>query len=208
MMSRVVATVSSACCVVLLSASVAAAQSSVFNGEFNTDVLGWNQLSAVTLTWDPTSDYASNPGSGSALVVNAQPGSANSGATQCVNGIQGGESYDLSAWLLAPTGQSASGHSLVFVWWYSQADCADFLSLGPGTAWLFTSDTWVEHSVQGEPAPPGAASAIVYLNVVKESNTPGSYQVSFDHVLFQVTGTIFIDGFDTGDHSVWSAVAP
>lgn len=207
-MSRIVAIILSAFGVVLLGVSVSSAQSLVVNGDFNQDVLGWTQLSAVTLTWDPTSDFENNPGSGSALVVNAQPGSSSSGVTQCVNWIPGGESYDLSAWLRAPTGQSADGHALVFVWWYSQADCTDFLASGPSTGWLFTSDDWVERSILGSPAPQDAASAVVYLNVVKESDTPGEYQVSFDRVFLNLTGAIFVDGFDSGEFSAWSAVVP
>ncbi len=207
MMSRLDAFITGVCAV-LLSASVASAQSQVFNGEFHTDVLGWNQLSAVTLAWDPASDYEGNPSSGSAVVVNAQPGTANSGVTQCVNGIHGGESYDLSAWFRAPTGQTADGHCLVFVWWYSQPNCSDWLDLGPGTGWVYTSDSWTDRSILETPAPPGAASAIVYLNIVKDSDQGGSYQAWFDHVLLQPTGTIFIEGFDTGHTLAWSTIVP
>lgn len=207
-MSRVHAVVSGAVGVALLSATMTAAQGLIANGEFDIDVSGWTELSAVFLTWDSTSDYQNAPGSGSALIVNAQPGSSNSGATQCVNWIVGGESYDLSAWLRAPTGQTADGHALVFVWWYSQADCVEFSSPGPATGWLYTSDSWVERSVEGSPAPQDAKSAVVYLNVVKESANPGEYQVSFDHVLIKLTGAIFVDGFEGGDFGNWSNVVP
>jgi hypothetical protein len=190
----------------VLATPMAAAQNLVVNGDFDNDVDGWTELS-IPLSWDPTSDYQNSPESGSALIVNAGPGS-NSGAVQCINGIVAGEAYELSAWLRAPTGQSGQGNGGVFVWWYVVPNCGGSQTAGPVTGYITTSDSWVEVVAPIEEAPPGTQSAIVYLNNKKTSSTSEEYRVSFDHVLFTAGGVIFADGFEAGDTSAWSATVP
>lgn len=171
--------------VAVLCVSLATAQNLVVNGDFDTDVDGWTQLSGgITLSWDGTSDYEGEPNSGSAMVLNSASVSSNSGATRCVEGIIGNESYDLSGWLKAPTGQSADGNARVFVWWYTQPGCTGAQSSGPATPFFTTSDDWVFQEASSVQAPLESRSATVYLNVAKTSNSPGEYLVSFDHVSF------------------------
>ena len=190
----------------VLTMPMAAAQNLVVNGDFDNDVDGWTELS-IPLSWDPTSDYQNSPASGSALIVNAIP-FGNSGATQCVSGIIGGETYHLSAWLRAPTGQNAEGMAGVFVWWWTGSNCGGSMSIGPATAYIFTSNSWVELVAPSEQAPPGTQSGTVYLNNQNKSSTPGAYSASFDHVLLAASGVIFSDGFESGDTSAWSATVP
>ncbi len=206
-MSRMVARMAAAVCVAVLGASLAAAQNLVVNADFHGDVSGWTQLSDVTLSWDGSSDYQNQPGSGSAEILNEAAGTANSGAIQCIDGIVGGESYDLSAWLRAPTGQTGEGHATVFVWWYTQPGCSGTMSSGPITPWLYTSDSWVELDGGSGDSPLSVQSALVYLNIYKTS-VPGEYRVSYDHVVFERTGLIFADGFEEGDLMAWSVTMP
>ena len=206
-MVTLVARVSIAIGVAMMVASVAAAQNLVVNGDFDNDVSGWTEMSSILLSWDPTSDYQDSPESGSALIVNADLW-ANSGAVQCINGIVAGEAYGLSAWLRAPTGQIGQGTGGVFVWWYVVPDCGGSQTAGPATAYITTSDSWVEVVAPSEQAPPGTQSAIVYLNNAKTSSTPGEYRVYYDHVLLTAGGAIFSDGFESGDTSAWSATVP
>jgi len=175
--------VSAAVGVAVLGVSLAAAQNLVDNGDFDTDVGGWTQLSGgITLSWDGTSDYQGQPASGSAMILNSASGQSNSGVTQCIEGIIGSESYELSAWLKAPTGQSADGNARVFMWWYTGPGCTGTQSLGPTTPFFNTSDDWVLQEAAGVQAPLESQSATVYLNVAKTSEVPGEYMVSFDHV--------------------------
>ncbi len=205
-MSRLVARVAGVVFVTVLGASLAVGQNLVTNGEFDTGVAGWTEFSAVTLSWDSQEDYAGQPGSGSALIVNDNLGQSNSGATQCVEAIVGGESYILSTWLLAPSGQqSAQGSAKVFVWWYSEAGCTGYLGQGPATSYITTSDVWVERVGPAGMAPTGTQSAIVYLNNAKTSDTPGVYRVWYDHVVLRNADEIFSDGFESGSLSAWSS---
>ncbi len=182
-MRSMAARVSAMMAVAVLGVSLSAAQNLVANGDFDTDVDGWTNMGGgITLSWDGTSDYDGQPNSGSARVLNDYPEASSSGVTHCVEDIFGNESYDLSAWLKAPTGQSAVGSSSVFVWWYTEPGCTGVQSSGPSTQYFFTSDDWVFHEAPQVQAPLEARSATVYLSVRKESDGPGEYMVSFDHV--------------------------
>jgi len=175
----------------------------VVNGDFDTSVAEWTELS-IPLSWDP-SDYQANPTSGSALILNNASLAANSGAIQCVDGIVGGQAYRLSAWLRVPTGQTGSGQTRVFVWWYSQPGCTGTWLEESSTPYITTSDTWNEVIAGSAAAPVTAQSAVVYLNCNKQTET-GTYQAVFDHVVFQpLGGAIFADGFESGGVSAWSA---
>lgn len=207
-MGSMIAQMSAAVGVAVLGASLAAAQNLVANGDFHSDVSGWTELAEVTLSWDGTSDYQNQPGSGSAEILNEGAGAANSGAIQCIDGIVGGQSYNLSAWLRAPTGQTGEGHATVFVWWYTEPGCSGTISSGPITPWLYTSDSWVEMDAGSGDAPLSVQSALVYLNIHKTSVTPGAYRVSYDHVVFERTGLIFADGFEEGGLMAWSVTVP
>lgn len=185
MMRSMVVRVSAAVGVAVLGVSLAAAQNLVVNGDFDTGIDGWTQVSGgITLSWDGASDYQGQPTSGSAMVLNNASVSSNSGAIGCVEGIIGAESYDLSAWLKASTGQSADGNARVFVWWYTEPGCTGTQSWGPTTPYFTTSDDWVLQQAASVQAPLASRSATVYLNVAKTSAVPGEYLVSFDHVSF------------------------
>jgi len=207
-MSRMVPRMLAGVCVAVLGVSLAAAQNLVVNADFHSDVSGWTQLSAVTLSWDGTSDYQNQPGSGSAEILNEADAASNSGAIQCIDGIVGGQSYDLSAWLRAPTGQTGEGYAKVFVWWYTLAGCSGTMSTGPTTPRLYTSDNWIEQDAGSTDAPLSTQSTLVYLNISKTSVTPGEYRVSYDHVVFERSGLIFADGFEEGDLMAWSVSVP
>ncbi len=207
-MSRMITRISAAVCVAVFGGSLAAAQNLVVNGDFHSDVSDWTQLSGVTLSWDGNSDYQNQPSSGSAENLNDAAGSSNSGTIQCIDGIVGGHNYYLSAWLRAPTGQTGEGNAKVFVWWYTQPGCTGTMSSGPGTPWFTTSDSWIEQEAGSTDAQISAQSALVYLNNNKTSVTPGEYRVSYDHVVFERTGSIFGDGFEEGDLMAWSVSVP
>ena len=177
----------------------------VVNGDFDTGVAGWTELS-IPLVWD-SSDYQDNPTSGSALILNNASSAANSGAIQCVNGIVGGDAYGLSTWLRVPSGQTGSGRAGAFVWWYSEPSCAGTWLEESSTPYITTSDTWREVIASSAVAPSAAQSAKVYLNCFKETEA-GTYQVFFDHVVFHLLGTVFADGFESGGTSRWSATVP
>ena len=188
---------------IVMSAALLSASNLVTNGDFNTGTAGWAHFTNVSFEWDPTSDYANQPDSGSAVVIADLPTYVNSGATQCIDGIVGGQPYDLSVWVRMPTGQSGSGSAKVFVWWYTQPGCVAGGPLtGPLIGEVYPTDVWVERVAPRVNAPSDAASALVYLNVAKQT-AGGELQAFFDHVVL-TSDAIFSDGFESGGTGAWS----
>ena len=187
---------------IVMSAALLSASNLVTNGDFNTGTAGWAHFTDVSLEWDATSDYANQPGSGSAVVIADLPTHVNSGATQCIDGIVGGAPYDLSAWLRVPAGQSGSGSAMVFVWWYTQPGCVGAPLAGLTTDSVYPNDEWVERVALSAAAPLDASSAVVYLNMAKQT-AAGTFEASFDHVVFS-SDAIFSDGFESGGTGAWS----
>ena len=190
---------------VILISGMATAQTLVVNGDFDTNVAGWTELS-IPLSWDGSSDWQGNPASGSALILNNAAFADNSGAIQCVDGIVAGEVYSLSAWLRVPSGQTGTGAARVFIWYYSEPGCAGTWVGESSTPVMAASDVWIGLSSGDTVAPATAQSVKVYLNNFKYTET-GIYQASYDHVAFTLIG-VFADGFESGDTTEWSASVP
>ena len=113
------------------------------------------------------------------------------------------EGFDLSAYVYIPAGQPGSGNTSLTVGFYSDADCATYMSaVGSGNYSGF--DNWTFANVSGW-TPTGAVGARVA--VANQKTAPGDFQTSCDAVFFAgSTERVFGDGFESGDAADWSAV--
>lgn len=179
-------------------------QNLIENGDFDTDVSGWRPLGTdLSIGWSP-SDYADSPGSGSLLGTNASPAVANYDTDHCVDSISEGKHYTFSGWVKVPSGQTASGVTRLYWWWRSGPSCGGIQTLAQSTPYVSEADEWTTISPPSEAAPEGTMSAQIVLTTFKTSATPGTFQVFFDGLDFRVTGSIFIDGFESGGLVAWT----
>lgn len=190
---------------VVFPASFALGQNLVLNPDFDTDVAEWTPSYQATLGWDPL-DADGDLSSGSALVTcTADSPNDSNGAYQCIAGLSGDVFYHFAADILTPSGQSETGHAHLLVQWYSEPDCTG--QLGVFSTYGFpstTADVWLtDHGV--DLAPSGTQTARLRLSVWK-NEAGGTLDAHFDNVVFEAW--IFVDGFDSGDTSVWSSTVP
>jgi len=189
---------------VILSATTTSAQNLVANGDFNLDVIGWTPF-AITYGWD-SEDFQQSPASGSLKATNNGNGVTTSALFACVDGIIGGESYDLGGWTWIPTGQVGHGAVGFGVYWYDSAGC---LGTSLGTPDLIpliqVADDWTPLARFGLVAPPGAQSAQVTLFNTKYSSGTDPFVAHYDGVFLGAFGGIFTDGFETGNADLWTS---
>jgi hypothetical protein len=173
---------------VLLAAAPAAAQNLVVNSDFATDISSWTAGVGGTLTHDPALDVAGNPASGSGSAVNTAPFAFGSfAASQCIDGIAAGASYDFGgAIYFDSTIQSATGRANVVVNFWDGASCLGSIVGADTTTDVLatTTDTWVPVEVLGEVAPAESQSVSVKLFVNKFDAT-GQIEANFDDVFFR-----------------------
>ena len=175
---------------VLATAGTAAAQNLLVNPNFNSDVSGWSFTTPGTFTWDSSLDADSNPSSGSGRLDNTSPAAfGTSFAAQCV-AVTGGSSYDFSAQIRIPSGQTDTGYAAVVANFYNAASCGGSNVGGTSTPQVLstTTNTWVLSQVLAFAAPGTAVSAQVSLWVNKTEDT-GSLVVNFDNAFFGLAGS-------------------
>lgn len=194
---------------IILSVSMPVAASGdnvVSNGTFNVDVADWIPRADATIDWSPL-DAAGNPGSGSGLVANIANIPTAMGANQCANGLEGGKEYVLQSMIYIPGGQANTGNGYISIRLYDQPDCQGNQILSDFSSQVYTTtpDQWLESS-RMLAAPQAAQSALVWLSVTKNEDV-GSLDMAFDNVSLSAI-EIFVDGFESGDTSVWSNMVP
>ena len=180
------------------SASGVCAQNLLVNPDVDTDLTGWDGPAV----WDPADAFGS-PSSGSATWINDYAAGGSTIVRQCVDISSWIEGFDFSAYVYIPSGQPGSGYTYLTVGFYSDADCATYMSaVGSGNYSGF--DNWTFANVSGW-TPTGAVGARVA--VANQKTAPGDFQTSCDAVFFAgSTERVFGDGFESGDAADWSAV--
>lgn len=182
------------------------AQNLAANGEFGTDILGWTPLdSNLSAQWSP-SDHAGNPGSGSLLAINSAPVAASLAVVSCVDTIPDDQRYRYTGWIDVPQGQGVTGHAKLWWYWYDFPSCSGTQVLAGSTSIVVGTNGWQAFGTPWEAAPPGTASAWLVLGIYKTDPAPGSFQASFDGLVFN-GDRIFVDGFESGGAGVWSSTA-
>lgn len=162
-----------------LASDVARAQERLTNGEFDTNLSGWTNLSAPKV-WSAFDD-ADDPSSGSVAISNTSGTSNGQFIRQCV-GVLGGADYGIAYSHYTETVGVTTGRSDVTVDWHDNATCAGTLidldswqlETAPGT-WTDVEDTVT--------APNAAVAAFVRLTAFKTSGAAGdTWRVYYDHV--------------------------
>jgi len=184
-----------ACC------ATVSAQNMLGNGEFDTDVSGWTPY-GVLFEWD-SADCHQSPSSGSGRANNNHDGTMHASVLTCVDGVVGGQSYDLGGMLRIPTGQVGGGFAYFGLYWYDGVGCVGTQTWVGGTPFVTTSNIWTPHAKWGLIAPVGTQSA--WVGIFNNKTSPGTDPfVSYhDGIYFGVYGGIFADGFESGATNIW-----
>ena len=105
-----------------------------------------------------------------------------------------------------PGGQLETGHAFLLVQWYDEAECGGGQVGLSATTGVSTTEpeVWYTDFAFAE-APLGAQSARLRLSVWKNEDS-GTLQPHFDKVSF--AAVVFVDSFESGDTSAWSATVP
>jgi hypothetical protein len=171
---------------VSLVASSAVAQNLINNGTFNSNISDWSSLdSDVALAWT-ANDADGSPTSGSLQATNNSPTALDSGFVQCVDGLTAGVNYNFGVKMLIPS-SNPPGQSTLQIQWNDAAGCTgDFLRAEIMESEIF--DAWA--AVSGSHvAPAGTKSAVIFGEVLKNSNTAAAYQTSYDDIFLEPTST-------------------
>jgi hypothetical protein len=185
--------------IVFLVALPLAAQNLLTNPDFDTNLEGWKTLA----TWS-SEDWQGSPTSGSAIEVNSHPSTWGMEiVSQCVEIPSPAEQYRLNGWILNPSGQSGSGYGKLYLALFSAPACDDEHFMGGfDTAAVGQTGVWEAVDVTVD-MQPGVVSLKVGT-VLQKIDEPGAVQVYVDHVILEVIGEIFADGFESGNATAWS----
>jgi hypothetical protein len=182
-------------------AAAASGQNLAANPEFDVNVDGWGEFPDPSLTVDWSAlDRNANPGSGSLRGLNSDSNAANLGVVSCVDSISEGESYQYSAFLRLPAGQSGSGDISLALYWYDGFACSGGALVGGFSNAVGAANQWFYVAVDPAVAPSGAVSAVLAVGINK--GIGGTLAGHVDGVDFRVT--LFRDGFESAGGDNWS----
>ena len=178
-----------------LASTAQAGTADIVNGNFDTSLLGWDLSGTPAPTWSML-DYQNNPGSGSALLSNAE---AQAGARlyplrQCVSLATAG-SHAIEADGFLPAGH-AGGRLVVSFATRAVADCSGGAN-SLGGYFVQSNGSWVHGSMDFVVNPP-----FTYLDVtlgIEKDGAGGLLSGNFDAVQVIDRERIFANGFEVAD---------
>jgi hypothetical protein len=106
-------------------ATASPAQNLLVNPDFDDDLLGWESDVEWIAGSHDDEDYAGDPESGSARVVNSRDTLGIGGIVQCVTVPEqdGTVQHEASVWVRVDDGQSVDGHARLGLWYFSNQTC-------------------------------------------------------------------------------------
>lgn len=147
------------------------------NGEFDTDLVGWDNVGAGK-GWSPFDD-TNDPSSGSILISNTYGGVSGAFVEQCVP-VEGGLDYHFS-YSHYSTGSNTTGRADVGLSWYSDNLC-NSPSIGYTPVNSLTTEVWTAVATDLS-APPQALALRVSIQAWKNTGIAGDpWTVYFDHI--------------------------
>lgn len=180
----------------LLASPVARAQNYLSNPGFDADLSGWQLSGAVLPEWD-SKDVLDAPGSGSALVTNAETGESSDVEvlSQCIVIVPGQHRW--STWVFIPSGQARTGSVVLRYRYYANsANCTGGINGIGGHEVSAPLDVWVQ--LQGNPiaaAGGGVANSISYVIAVRKTEAGGQFQAYVDDT-YLYKHVVFKDSFE------------
>jgi hypothetical protein len=176
--------------------SMGGAQQLIVNGDFDSDLSGWNVADAPGTTWAPF-DYA-GASSGSALFTNDMPtaDAASTNLTQCVVLAKPGR-YVVSANGYLPAGQPSGMLYVNAVLYLPSTVCQGF-GAGHGFYLPATIGAWSSHqevSIELDDIDVLAGASIEVRVGIQKTSAGGSIQGYLDavHVIYD---SVFVDSFE------------
>jgi hypothetical protein len=176
--------------------STGGAQELLVNGDFDSDLSGWNVSDAPGTAWAPF-DYA-GASSGSALFTNAMPtvDAASTNLTQCVVLAKPGR-YLVSAKGYLPAGQSSGMLYVNAALYLPSTTCQSLGSTPLGFFLPATIGAWSsqERSIELDDIDVLAGASVEVRVGIQKTSADGSIQGYLDavHVTYD---SVFVDGFE------------
>lgn len=166
----------------LLGTPPASAQNLLANGDFATDLAGWENGAAFIASEWSSADAQGELDSGSALVTNTSPsgGGGGNGIRRCV-AIEPGATYSLSGCVFIPFGQASTGHGTLQPQFFSELGCTGSVVGVGGTDFVTAVNTWDCRENPAVMAPFEARSARI-IAFVSKTQAGGSLSMRFDDV--------------------------
>ena len=187
---------------IMLCSSAAHGQNLLANPSFTSDFSGWVNFVGDAV-WDPL-DANGSPSSGSALLTHDDTSTSTQVLVQCLP-VAANSTFNLSGRSYVPSGQGVSGWAMVRVLWFSDDSCVDFLDTA-GTNVSGLVDTWSNLWSDVLQSPTGTRSVRVTLSLGGPLGPGNEFSAHFDDIFFYEV--LFIDGFESGDTTFWSATSP
>ena len=182
------------------------AQNVIPNPDFTTGVDGWSLLQVTSTGWSETEG---DPGPGALEITNSGGFDGYSWGKICV-AVEELTQYEFS-YNLKKDGSSVQ-YPILISWidWYGLPDCIGSSSIHALYEWVpfssVTADVWETHQRGTTTSQAGAVSALVVIGM--DHPSAGLATLYFDHVVLASDPTLFLDGFESGDDSLWSASVP
>jgi hypothetical protein len=189
--------------VVLVSVTTRSAdgQSLLTNPNFDTNLDGWTFSGVGSADWNP----ADVDGSGSSGSVrwSASDSTGAQAIWQTVVSVPG--DHEVSVYIYVPSGQIVPPQPKIQMSSYTTPDCAagtreGFVTSQPAT----TFDSWVLVTIS-EHWFPTANCVAIDLQLDAPS---GSESVAYFDAVSLITPIVFMNGFESGDTTAWSATVP
>lgn len=182
------------------------AQNVIPNPDFETDIDGWSLLQVTSTGWSATEG---DPDAGSLEITNVGGFDGYSWGRTCV-AVSELTQYAFS-YNLKKDGNSVQYPNLIsWIDWYDLPNCVGSGSIHALYEFVpFSSvaaDVWETRDRGTTMSMAGAVSAMVVIGM--DHPSAGLATLYFDHVILASDPTLFLDGFETGDVSLWSASAP
>jgi len=174
--------------IVIASQSMASPLDLVVNSGFDVDLSGWT---VEGVTWSPE-DVDGDPQSGSAFLARS--------LIQCVD-VEALAAVDQKVKIRYATPPQQDDAMLLRVFWFTDGLC-DFNNpiLGQDSTTLILDDTdWHEFSVSRQ-VPPIANRGALQVVALPSTSNP---MIHVDDARLDPSGSLFCDGFESGDTSAW-----
>ncbi len=186
----------------ILLVTPAAGQNLLTNPGFTVDPGGWDSFGSGVLLWS-TEDADGSDSSGSAS-LGVFSGGEGFGVSQCVAAV-GGSWHRFAASINISTDPRVLGTAAVAVNWYDGPNCTGIHLSTVQTPAATTHGSW-ENVHSAAVADVDAVSALFYIYVLKNQAGTDVYGAFVDNAFF--SPAIFVDGFESGDMTLWSSSFP
>jgi len=190
-------------CVAILATGSLAAQNLLLNPSFDSDVTDWSAPYIDRMDWIASDGNPAGSGPGCMEIAYTNNSGGSNGAMQYFD-VVGGTTYQLSGWAKVPAGSVAWGADM----WVDYYDASDVYLESSDTLFMMTQDGPWEQVSEFTTAPAAAVRARLRPSVLTASSGTDESIARWDDLFFGTSSAIFVDDFESGGTSRWTAAVP